>query len=417
MGRTRITLAAGPWQIVTAAAALEQADRCAGGRPYQDILVLYGVNPKAEALVRTMEAVASAVRSWERVVWAIDTLSEPTYERRWDNHLYRPDLKRLLRNVVERIGVAPAEVTELFVCTLHTPAEKLVVEAYPGAAIALYEEGLQNYVPQRPNAWPGIARWGNDTREALAEAAGALVTDPIQTRRIFRGWSCVGGRHLARVQALYLYITRDLGVAAPYQDVPLQVIDHEVLRTVISRCASLAPAEEDTAGRDHDAQSANKVLVLGQCYAMFDWITRDREIDVYAGAVRTLLEQGRTVLWKDHPRLPQSYFGEIAERCGVVNDPSRFRLASLPPVLPVEFVADRLGLVGCVAGTSSALFYLRHLYNIPTFSFAGQFAAVLPRDPTIMNNLVRGVVPPIASLGTSGSPAVTETMRATVSCG
>jgi hypothetical protein len=412
LGRTRITLAAGPWQIVTAAAALEQADRRAGSHSYQNILVLYGVNPKAEALVRTMEAVAAAVRSWDRIVWAIDTLSEPTYERRWDNHLYRTDLKRLLGNVVERIGVVPAEVAELFVCTLHTPAEKLVVEAYPGAAIALYEEGLQNYVSQRPNVWPEFGRWGSAPREAFAEAAGALLTDPLLTRRIFRGWSCVSGRHLARVQALYLYIARDLGVAEPYQNVPLHLMDHDVLRTVIDRCADLAPADEDGRETGH----AKAVLVLGQCYALFDWITRDREIEVYAGAVRALLEQGQTVLWKDHPRLPQSYFGEIAERCGVLNDPSRFRLASLPPVLPVEFVANRLGLAGCVAGTSSALFYLRHLYNIPTFSFAGQFAAALPRDPTIMNDLVRGAIPPIANLGTGPGASVTSKPHATVPC-
>ena len=390
MGK-RLCVASGPWQVIMATAALRQADRLHPAKgPSEDVLVLHAVDSPTSPLGRVMESIAQAVHPWAKIVWAYEEITRPGQGRRLDNHFYRSDLPDLLSQALARMGSEPPDT--LFVCTLRSPAEKLVAEIYPKAAICLYEDGLQTYVPARRTGLPATKTWRHSASKAAAELWGGLTIEPFATRRIFRGWNSVSAAYCRRVECMYLYMVRDLPLPEPFRDTPVQCIENDILRDVISISQS-RPDIWPAGGIEGNCQGA--YLALGQCYAHYNWVSRERELAVYASVVEKLLDRGHCVVWKDHPRLTNPYFPDLQT---LFPHSDRLQRFDLPATIPVELAATQMQLTGCVAGTSSSLFYLKHLYGIKTYSFASLFTESMPYDPTIMIRLVVGSVPDIQEI-------------------
>jgi hypothetical protein len=134
---------------------------------------------------------------------------------------------------------------------------------------------------------------------------------------------------------------------------------------------------------------------------------------VYQGAVDALLAKGYNVLWKEHPRVLEPFFPGLvdatARRRGGQGDEQGgtpgLRELDIPFALPVELVAGRLGLAGCVAGISAALFYLPRLYDVPAFTFAGDLSPFMTRHWAVQNEMVANTVPPLSAL-TAAAPGL-----------
>ena len=142
------------------------------------------------------------------------------------------------------------------------------------------------------------------------------------------------------------------------------------------------------------ASGEPRVLVLGQSLYRWDVLTREQELAVYRQVIDTILAKGYNVLWKEHPRVLEPFFPELAANAA----PGRLRELDLPFALPVELVADRLRLAGCVAGISAALFYLPRLYDIPAYTFADDLSFFMTGQWALQNEMVRRSVPPLGAL-------------------
>lgn len=131
---------------------------------------------------------------------------------------------------------------------------------------------------------------------------------------------------------------------------------------------------------------------MGQCYALFGWADEEDEVNAYIRMVNKIIDAGYMVVWKGHPRLDDSYFDRISEKC----EPGMIVKSNVQSQIPIEFVAERLGLYACVSVASTSLFYLKYLYGIKTFTYASEFSKRLSRDSSIIHNLVECSIEPVS---------------------
>ena len=130
----RVVCVVGPWQLITAAAAIRQQSRFLRETP-EDYLVLYGFG-LSESARRTMMRIASFICDWRRIEWAGDILEPPDMP-------YGECSPQASRDLQDRIGTSNAD--ELWVCKLNATPERVAMEAFRRARVVFYEDGLGSY--------------------------------------------------------------------------------------------------------------------------------------------------------------------------------------------------------------------------------------------------------------------------------
>lgn len=342
----RLFLANGTWQLTILAGALRTAHITPD--PASMRIVLFGER-LSPTLHETMEHFATTLFPQVPLLWWDKLLDLPAQPR--DSF----DAKR--QEVFDSLGdFAPAEI---WTSKIFTAPEKFVLACWPKATIQLYEEGLHSFVQK-------------------SFTPGSQLGDLLRPRVWYRGlksamrgsrgqwWSImtpgVAGHQAARIEGAWFLLGKALG-APDY--VPLEAvseIDPDAMREVI---ASLpVPATESM------SKSAGPApfLVLGQCFSRWDRLTWDEEFAYYRDKVSLIVDRGYHIVWKDHPRADPPFGPALVEALGntVVS------VIDLPQAWPVEIVASRMALSGCATVSSSALFYLHLLYDIPTYSLADE---------------------------------------------
>jgi hypothetical protein len=158
----------------------------------------------------------------------------------------------------------------------------------------------------------------------------------------------------------------------------------------------------DIAGDGEGAVDSGRLLVLGQALSRNGVMSRGEEFAVYRDVIDAVLAKGYSILWKEHPRISEPFFDELKvhARTRFLDAETRLRQLSIPHAFPVELVAERLGLAGCAAGSSAALFYLRRLYGIPCYTFGAALAPRMKGVDLFMNDMIRREVAPLESLPT-----------------
>lgn len=408
----RVCFALGTWQIATLAAGLRQSAHEDGGSDggpgggaaaHEDYLVLYEPAGASDALQSAMRSVAEAVWPWKRIVPAFDLLS---VRRR----LTQKTFGALLERVRERIGLSRAD--ELWLCWLNRPTEKLILEAYGEARAVLYEDGLTTYLPVPVAEGFGERRRLPFPLGALARV-GSRFTDALDERRPVRRFRRHKGRldprHRERLSDAYLVLADSLAVPEAFARASCHVVESRQLRETLDACGSL-PNVSAGAAPLHRPGERHRVLVLGQSLYRWRVLSRDDELAVYRHIVAALLAKGYDILWKEHPRVQEPFFSQLAADTGpeggggATVGPPRMQEVDLPFALPVELVAGRMGLSACVAGISAALFYLPRLYDIPAYTFADDLAPFLVKQWRLQNEMVRDSVPALDTMPTAAMP-------------
>lgn len=368
--RVRVGFALGSWQVVALAAGLAEADaRAPAGRVCEDHLVLYETVAVSAALATAMREVGAAVRPWRRVVDAFELLASVRRK------IGQSEFDALQATLRAHLGLE--RIDELWLCWLTRAPEKLVMETYPDAAVHLFEDGLFSYLPQRPTpAEPGpLRRW---------------LDDRWPVRRFRRHKSWLDPRHAARIEAAWMLLGDRWPAPAVFARVPWHTVRTEALRATLAACHRMP----SVAGFVLPSLPRPGFLVLGQTLSRWQAMTRAEELAVYAGAIGLAIARGYDVWWKEHPRATEAFFAELAAAAPA----GRLRELALPFALPVELVAGRMGLAGCAAGISTAIFYLPRLYDIPSFTFAQALAPHLRERWALQNDLVRGAALPLSAL-------------------
>lgn len=369
----RVSFALGSWQLVSLAAGLRDASRD-GGRAFDDdTVVLYETGAASAALQRAMRDVAAQAYPWTRIVEAFDVLADVP------RRIAGGELARRIDALRARLG--SRRVDELWLCWLSRPAERLVLEAFPDARIVFYEDGLTSYLPLAAIAAP----------QGPLAAVGAAIDARVPALAFRRHKGSIAPRHAERVAEARMLLGDVWPAPEALAHVPWKTVRPDALRATIDACRRI---DAVAAFVPPPQRERPRVLVLGQALARFGALPRDAEQQVYAEAIRTIVTRGYDVLWKEHPRAEQPFFDALAAGAPA----ERLRRLELPFALPVELVADRLGLAACAAGISAALWYLPRLDGTPAHSFADRLAPHLGGRWAMQNDLVLASSTPLSRL-------------------
>jgi hypothetical protein len=388
----RVCGAVGTWQQITLAAGLAQmlADRGTPAEDARNYLVLYEPGGTTPELRDLMGRLARAVWPWAGVAWADDLLD---FRRRIPQARY----DRVLRTLRERVGVPPGEVDQLWLCWLTRPPEKLLMEAWPAAEVFVYEDGLTSYMP---------------VTVAEGMDGGGLLRGLLDrwrpVRRLRRSHWDLDPRHRDRVGGLYLCASPETPPPDALAHAPCRFVDDRHLRAALGRVADALPEARET-GEDTD--DGPTLLFLGQCLHRNKLLERDAETALYRGVLDGLLARGYRVLWKEHPRATEPFYPELRAGLGTA-DAGRFARFEPPHALPVEVVAGRMRLAGCVSGISTSLFYLPRLYGLPCYTYAGELTPHMRGNFVLQNEMVRRAVPPVTALPSSAAAPAPAAMSA-----
>ena len=378
---------------MTLVAALRQAngDRGASERSVDDVLVVYETGGATEEFKEVLERMARAAWPWKRIVWAYDLLTGRS-------KLSGREIYRTLETLQERVGVPPGEVEEIWVCYLTRPAERLLFEAFPAARILLYEDGLISYIPLRVAGAPGHA---DPTRSPIKRARDWLrsfrkVTSPVQRFHYHRYELNI--QHRARVSGAFLQLDEAEPLPEALASVPRHAVGYERLRSVLEEVASALDGELAKALPLPGESGPNRILVLGQALSRNKTMPREAELDLYRSVVERILARGCSVLWKEHPRIDEPFFPELKAYADASGRGDGLQPLRLPPAYPVELVASRLGVAGCVVGTSAAPFYLRRLYGIACYTFSDDLLPWIQGVDVFMSRMVAREAAPLSDL-------------------
>ncbi|HOW96267.1 MAG TPA: polysialyltransferase family glycosyltransferase [Kiritimatiellia bacterium] len=350
----RLVFAPGLGQLVNAAAALTQdrvRDR-GSTEEHEDVLVFFA-NGRYTDLARAMQEAARCLWSWRAIEWAEDVLVSHFPTRR-----FAPIARDVLR---ERLGADPDEI---WVSKLGLEATKLILYAFPGARVVLFEDGAEEFIPQevlcgrarlkqlKPAGWPGGLRrewshWGR-TSECLG-MEGLCVRDR------------------ARVVRMYSYLARQVELPAYLSGVPVVHVESESLR---GRLQALAPLFDPAQCRQPPKRPGESaVLFLPQPFADI-FLTAENEYALYRAAVSEILDKGYSILWKEHPR----EITPLAPRLKQDLAGDRLQILRVRQQIPVECLVAGWDLAAVVSVSSTSLLLLGGLYGYPAFTAADRIS-------------------------------------------
>lgn len=381
----RVCAALGTWQIVMLAAALRQADREGHGGGGRDVLLLYGGAALTPGLRELMPRIARAAWPWSSVAWADDLL-----DRRQVPSI--AEFRRLLGSIRGRAGAEGGHIDQLWCSKLWDSPEKLLCDAFPEAAVMLFEDGLNDYIPRPIRSWRSL--YGFDRPGRLIRRprrlAGAL-RDRIAGRHRMTATQVrcvVDATHADRIARSYLSIADQVPLPPHLGRRPRSAICPDLLRRAVADSASAVVGDMPPVG-DPD----RTVLVLGQCFWRWGGLDRDAEIRACRAAVSTLIDRGYDVLWKDHPRADPP----LADPVGRGFPGGRFAPLDLPPACPVELALGRIGAAAIASASSSALFYAPKISGILPYHLGAHFEG-LSGDFSTMCTLTSEHIPSLDAL-------------------
>ncbi len=240
---------------------------------------------------------------------------------------------------------------------------------------------MTSYLPYEDNRFPV---W-----RCLEEPRNALRALKVRLRQRLRpqdlSISSMLDRHRSRVSATYLWISLAVPPSAPQSRLSWCQLHTDHVKETISRVASIADPIELGPAR------APRAIMLGQCFCNYGDISRDFELESYVEIARSVQQMGYEVLWKEHPRMRWPCEPDLIERVPGVR--------SLPDTgpWPIEVYAERLGIAACAGLTSTSLFSIPLLFNVPSISPAGRFASRLVFPNDVLARLVGASISQVGS--------------------
>ncbi len=386
MDMNRLIFATGTWQIVLAASALRQ-ETIPEGILSEDYLVL-SASKLSDEMKQIMMQIASSVWNWQKIIWADDILdsSVPVFTD--------INFSPFLQNFKKRIGID--NFGEIWLCKLIDQAEKIVAESYPDAAIAVYEDGLHTYVPQED--------WQLWDASLISQPKKLARKISCRVKEAKTSFNCLnkGGlchKHIARISKAYCLNCDRLPLPRYLKPHQQKIESQSIIDTLDIINKAIAPLSSISQGK-------NYFLILGQCFSRWNLISWSDELKIYRQIFKTITELNLVPIWKEHPRADRAFFPHLAENCPL--EPIELNVHY---AWPIELFARQLNLQGCVSVTSTSLFNLKSLFEIPTYTVANELSTIFKGDFAEMTTLVANNIPPLSSINISNTNNTLNTIN------
>jgi Alpha-2,8-polysialyltransferase (POLYST) len=333
--------------------------------------------PFPSRIGEVMNRIAEVVWPWSRII-ALNIDDNDT----WRNLL---DCRRAVNILRADLGVA--EPDELWFDCLggveldpHRVVYRVAAEAFPTARIALYEDGLDSYIPLEDYHF-SLARYLSRPRLALrALKAGVRhwrAPHDVSVSQLLP-------RHLSRVVASYLWISLLLPPPAYQKRLPWVQLQTRFMKDTIEQVSPIVDQIDLKGIKTH----GRRAILLGQCFAAWGYLKRDVELDCYIDMTRQLEQMGYEVVWKEHPRRARDpLLPDLARAV-----PGVQALPDLGP-WPIELFVGRVGIAACASLTSTTLFSLPLLYGMPSFSMGARYISMLPYPHDELARIVADAIP------------------------
>jgi alpha-2,8-polysialyltransferase (POLYST) len=357
----RLVCVLGPWQLVLAVSAMKQAARSRTGST-RDTLVFYSPpdGPLSQPLREVMIRIAAAIWPWQKVVILDEAI------KWWTLH----DARATVEAVRARLG--EDEPAELWLGHVANDPLKIAAEAYPSARIVLYEDGLHSYLPVQDHHL--------SVSKCFTEPRGILRAVKMRIRERMRPWdlslSALLPRHRSRIAESYLWISLAIAPPDSHRRLPWTQLHTSFVKETIQRVIPCTDEIEIEPG------TARRAVLLGQCFSNYGDISREEERDRYIDLALRVKQMGYEVLWKEHPRMRQPFLPDLVKAVPEVR-----ALPDLGP-WPIEVFVERLGLSACAGLTSTSLFTIPLLFNLPSFSAAHHYLSKLKFPNNVLARLV-----------------------------
>jgi len=347
-GPSRVCICRGPWQVITLAASLEtHLSRVKGAADLQTVLALSGRKVSGE-MRQTMEDLAQQLGIAQRILWINDIVIGIASIS--DN-----DFAMRMKLLKDRIAVG--KVTELWTASPNEHEDRFLFECYPRSRVIIYEDGLHTY--------SGPWAVGNPSASARIKATAKMLlrpfrADPSLRVNSFRQGIRLLGQRSWKPERAYLILANRLGVPKPFGDVA-DLVDTSSLRAVVQQFDVEANASLKAATKP-------RALVLSGCYSLFRSMSREEEVGLYAQVIAKLARSGYQILWKDHPKVLESFLPDLRRRSSKVD----IQYYAPDDTWPLELYLQRDPVDLVVAGTSTSLLYIPLIFEervqVGTFS-------------------------------------------------
>lgn len=366
----RLIAVVGPWQLISAVSALKQRTQAVAAN-HIDYLILYEHFSKSKN--DFIDNLANSIWKWEAIHWLDNENDFITSSKR---NLIKT--KQAIKNKLQL-----DYVDEIWACHLNTKKEKILFETYTDSIIFLYEDGLQSYVPYKPfKVNIGLLSHPFKAKRLLSSLAlgkdfHLALDDSIYGR-------CLYNEHLERLSGLYFILSDLLPVSDLYKNKAIKAISSFTIRDTIHSIKI---------NKSLDFSSLEKIdfLILGQYFSKFGYFSRNTEIGIYR-TILSKLDKNSNIYWKEHPGcLKNPYFNNV-------NVNLKIKPFDFANMVPIEVLVPHIKLGACVSVTSSSLFYLQCLYNIPTYTLKDSLKLFKNGDMSYISQLVSNNIKDISSL-------------------
>ncbi len=320
-----------------------------------------------------MLKVAEATWEWEVIVFCDDILDDAKLPVL--NYFNFTELRLELQT---RLG--KKKFNQVYVCKLNVRTEKVILESYPSAKVVLYEDGLHSYVP-----YPVYKRSFVQDIKDLFKLSWVAKLFPRRFPIDFLNNGRIYTRQTSRLQRTYLSLCKEISVPDYMKTSEIKEIQSSSLTFVLKRISSSIFDHLDDTFLTSEIPT---ILVLGQCFSLWNVMSWEEELEVYCEIFKKLGNCNSRIIWKEHPRMKQPFFETITSRFKNLD----IRLFPFHYSWPVEIFFERMNIIGCISLTSTTLFYSKYKFGIPAFTSIQSVGERLRKDHLFMAQMVTNYI-------------------------
>jgi len=329
MSEKTLVLINGPWQALSVLSTLSMDYE---GGDKNVILLLVDMDKESPIFNKTVDILK--VMDWHH--FSIINDYSNTFQQN----------KNLL-NVIKRNSLKKNSFDKIYTFGFHRPVVRWILNYFKEYKIHLYEEGMRSYVDPLPLFQLSI-------RESIKSFLGILFP-PFRGFHYNKAW-------LNQIETFHKILDDSLLAISDHYLCSKKVIEAERVHSILGHLSSTL----NLMNNHKEPVEKPYVLIIGQYYFRLNQLSKEYEQDLYLKAVKKIIENGYTPLWRGHIRGEDPFYPALSQAYPEVKSFNElFENPSYPLELYIPLLEKSIHAVMGIASTS--LLYCFNVFKIPAF--------------------------------------------------